>query len=110
MARRSLLSCLCVVAALTALTACSPSNTDSPAKLITNTPPDISKAASERDEAVNKVDVATWDRLTAPDFTLVDETGRFMNRADRLAEFKVSKPADSPNPCQQEQFKVYGNV
>jgi hypothetical protein len=29
----------------------------------------------ERDQAVAKADAATWDRLTADDFTLVDETG-----------------------------------
>jgi hypothetical protein len=110
MAGRNLFSSLCVAAALAALTACSASSTDSAVQPGTNAPPDLVKAAHERDEAVEKVDVATWDRLTTPDFTLVDDTGRFMNRADRLAEFKASKPADSPNPCQQEQFAVYGNV
>src|SRR5689334_4183836 len=110
MARRSLLSSFCVLATLMALNACSASSTDSAAQPGTSAPADLVKAAHERDEAVDKVDTATWDRLTTPDFTLVDDTGRFMSRADRFEEFKASKPVDSPNPCQEEQFKVYGNV
>jgi hypothetical protein len=99
---------LCVTVALMALTACNPSNTRTAAQ--TNAPTDLVKAAHDRDEAVDKADSATWDRLTTPDFTLVDDSGRFMSKAERIAEIKASKPAASTNPCQQEQFQVYGSV
>ena len=95
---------LCVAVALMALTACNPLNTGTAAQ--STAPPDLAKAAHDRDEAVDKADSATWDRLTTPDFTLVDDSGRFMSKVERIAEIKASKPAVSPNPCQQEQFQV----
>ena len=110
MTGRRLFPNFCVALALTALTACSASNIGTAAQPSTNAPPELLKAAHDRDEAVDKADIATWDRLTTPDFTLVDDSGRFMSRADRVAEIKASQPAPSPNPCQQEQFQFYGNL
>jgi hypothetical protein len=72
-------------------------------------PADLAKAAHDRDQAVDKADSATWDRLTADDFTVVNESGRLLTRAERLAEIRKSKPS-APAPCLQEQFKVYGDT
>ena len=46
----------------------------------------------ERDQVSPKADAATWDNLTADDFTLVDETGTFMTKAQRLAQLKAQTP------------------
>ncbi len=73
-------------------------------------PADLLKAARERDQAVDKADAVVWDRLTADDFTVVNETGRLLTKADRIAELKKSKPDAVLSPCQQEQIKVYGDT
>ena len=54
-------------------------------------------------------DAAAWDRLTADDFTLVDDTGAFMTKAQRLAQFKTQKPTAYVAP-QRVQVKKYGDV
>ncbi len=109
-----LLFSLCAVAVLmlsVTIGGCSPASPDATATGSgAPAPAELVKAAHDRDEAVDKADTATWDRLTTPDFTVVDDSGRSMSRAERIAEIKGTKPAASPNPCQQEQFKVYGNA
>jgi hypothetical protein len=78
--------------------------------LVAQAPADLMKAARERDQAVDKADSAIWDRLTADDFTLVNETGRLLTKAERITELKKSKPDAGLSPCQQEQIKVYGDT
>ena len=73
-------------------------------------PADLQQTMRERDRAVNQADAATWDRLTSDEFTLVDENGKFMTKAQRLAELRQQKPEASPAPQQQVQVKVYGNA
>ena len=73
-------------------------------------PADLQQTMRERDRAVTQADAATWDRLTADEFTLVDEHGKFMTKAQRLAELKQQKPEASPAPQQQVQVKLYGNM
>jgi hypothetical protein len=63
----------------------------------------------ERDHAVSNVDVAAWDRLTADDFTLVDNTGAFMTKAQRIAQLKTEKPTAYAAP-QRVQIKRYGDA
>ena len=72
-------------------------------------PADLQKTMDERDRAVTNIDVASWDRLTADDFTLVDDTGAFMTKAQRLAQFKTQKPTPYVAP-QRVQVKKYGDV
>jgi uncharacterized protein DUF4440 len=72
-------------------------------------PADLQKAMAERDQAITKADASTWDRLTADDFTLVDQTGSFMNKTQRLAQLKTQKPAPAPAP-QRVQIKGYGDA
>ena len=78
-------------------------------RLFAQVPADLQKTMEERDQAVAKVDAATWDRLTADDFTLVDETGAFMTKAQRLAQIKTQKPAPSTTP-QRLTVKRYGDA
>ena len=73
-------------------------------------PADLQQTMRERDRAVTQADAATWDRLTADEFTLVDEKGKFMTKAQRLAELRQQKPEASPAPQQQVQIKLYGNM
>ena len=76
--------------------------------VLAQVPADLQKTMDERDQAVAKIDAVTWDRLTADDFTLVDETGAFMTKAQRLAQFKTQKPSPFTAP-QRVQVKRYGD-
>lgn len=78
-------------------------------RAIAQVPPDLQKTMEERDQAVAKADAATWDRLTTDDFTLVDKTGAFMTKAQRLAQLKTQKPAAATAP-QRVQIKRYGDT
>jgi len=69
-------------------------------------PPQLQEAMRLRTQAVGKADAATWDRLTAPDFTVVLADGRMMDKAERLALLKTQKPVRR-KPPQQEQIKHY---
>lgn len=77
--------------------------------VVAQVPADLQKTMEERDQAVAKLDAATWDRLTADDFTLVDETGTFMTKVQRLAQIKTQKPTP-PTARQQVQVKAYGDA
>ena len=79
------------------------------AHVLAQAPADLQKTMQERDQAVDKADAATWDRLTADDFTLVDEAGTFMTKAQRLAQIKTQKPTPSTAP-QRVQVKRYGDT
>jgi hypothetical protein len=76
---------------------------------VAQVPADLQKTMDERDHAVANIDAAAWDRLTADDFTLVDDTGAFMNKAQRLAQFKMQKPTPYAAP-QRVQIKKYGDA
>jgi hypothetical protein len=72
-------------------------------------PADLAQAMRERDQAIDKADAATWDRLTGDDFTVVMETGRLMTKAERLAEIRKAKPTGL-QPCQRERMQVYDDT
>ena len=72
-------------------------------------PADLQKTMDERDHAISNVDVATWDRLTADDFTLVDDTGAYMTKPQRIAQLKTEKPTPYTAP-QRVQIKRYGDA
>ena len=80
-----------------------------PVQLIAQMPPDLAKAVRERDQAVYKPDAATWDRLTTDDFTVVQENGRLLTKAERLAEIRKHRPMPATG-CEKELVKVYGNT
>ena len=62
-----------------------------------------------RDLAVAKADVATWDRLTTEDFTVVTPDGTMLTKAERLAQLKQQKP-DTLRPVLQERVTRYGDT
>ena len=78
--------------------------------LYAQVPADLQQVMRERDRSVTQADAATWDRLTADEFTLVTEDGKLMTKAQRLAELRQQKPEASPAPQQQVQVKLYGNT
>ena len=78
-------------------------------RLLAQAPPDLRKAMQERDQAVDKADAAAWDRLTADEFTLVNETGAFMTKAQRLAQLKTEKPSAAA-VHEKEQVTGKGDV
>ena len=77
--------------------------------LLAQAPADLRKAMQERDRAVDGADAVAWDRLTADEFTLVDETGAFMTKAQRLAQLKSAKP-EKAAPHEREQVTGQGDV
>lgn len=72
-------------------------------------PADLTQAIKARDQAVGKVDVPAWERLTATGFTVVDDNGHRFTRAERLTDFKKTKPAGSPGVCGQERTAMFAN-
>ena len=80
-----------------------------PSSIAAQVPAELQEAMRARDQAVAKADAATWDRLTAEDFTVVLEDGTLMAKAERLAQLKTQK-ATTPTPLQQVQIKHYGDV
>jgi hypothetical protein len=80
-----------------------------PSVLAAQVPPELRDAMRARDEAVAKADPSTWDRLTAPSFTVVVEDGRMMTKAERLAELKKQKPESFVAPT-QEQVNRFGDT
>ena len=80
-----------------------------PGAVAAQVPAELQEAMRARDQAVAKADAATWDRLTADDFTVVLADGTLMTKAERLAQFKTQQ-ATTPVPPQHEQIKQYGEV
>ena len=76
---------------------------------VAQVPADLQKAMQDRDNAVNKIDAAAWDRLTSDGFTLVDETGTFFTKAERLAQLKTQKPT-AATPLERVQIKRVGDI
>lgn len=80
--------------------------------VVAQAPPDLANAVRERDQAVFKPDAATWDRLTTDEFTVVQENGHLLTKAERLAEIRTHRPLPlPPTGCaDKELFTMYGNV
>lgn len=80
-----------------------------PALSASQVPPDLREAMRARHEAVCKIDAATWDRLTADEFTVVVPEGKLLTKAQRLAALKTEKPRSVP-VVQQERIERYGET
>src|SRR5262245_60193724 len=72
-------------------------------------PPELQEAMRARHEAVCKIDAATWDRLTADEFTMVGPNGKLLTKAERLAQLKTEKPRPVP-AVRQERIQRYGDT
>jgi hypothetical protein len=80
-----------------------------PSAGIAQVPSDLQEAMRQRTEAVVNADAATWERLTADDFTVVLANGTFLTKGQRLALLKTEKPRRL-EPPQREQIKHYGET
>jgi uncharacterized protein (TIGR02246 family) len=73
-------------------------------------PRDLQTAMQQRRLATSRADVATWDRLTSNDFTLVTAYGRLMTKAQRLAQLRTEQPDTSTPKFEQETVQVHANA
>ena len=73
------------------------------------TPAVLRAAMGARDSAIAKVDAAAWDGLTASAFTVVQEDGVMMTKAERLTQFKAQKPTPF-EPRTRERVVRYGDA
>ncbi len=64
-----------------------------PAAATAQVPADLRAAMRARDSAVARADAATWDRLTAAGFSVVQENGALMSKAERLSEMRQQTPS-----------------
>jgi hypothetical protein len=81
----------------------------SPNLAIGQAPAELQDAMRQRSQAVVSADAATWDRLTADDFTVVLANGTMLTKEQRLALLKKEKPRRQA-AIQQEQIKHYGDT
>lgn len=72
-------------------------------------PSELRAAMLSRDSAVARADADVWGRLTAETFTVVQEDGSMMTKAERIAQMKT-QTASAPVPHQREQISQYGDV
>ena len=73
------------------------------------TPADLRAAMGARDSAIANADAAGWDRLTANTFTVVQDDGVMMTKAERLTQFKAQKPTGF-EPRTRERVVRYGDT
>jgi hypothetical protein len=66
-------------------------------------PSDLQATMRTRDSAIANIDPATWARLTADGFTVVQADGSMMTKAERLAQFKGQQPS---TPTLQEHLQI----
>lgn len=77
---------------------------------VAQVPSDLENAMRERSKSVWIVDAATWDRLTAPDYTVVVPTGRMQTKAERRAVLKADTALTKAPPQYDETVRVHGST
>ena len=80
-----------------------------PVRAAESIPADLREAIRMRMDALAKVDIAAWDRLTTDDFTTVLEDARLQTKAERMAQLKGETP-QPPAKQLQQRFARYGDV
>lgn len=75
----------------------------------TRVPPDLRKAMDQRIAAVSQADVATWDRLTADNFVLIQPDGTTRTKADRLVQLRAAQPGPA-TVVTNEHVLMLGNT
>ncbi len=68
--------------------------------------PELREVMRARLEAVWKKDAATWDRLTADEFTIVLPDGKLQNKTGRLAALRAEKP-QAAHALRHGQIQAY---
>lgn len=59
-----------------------------PLALAGQVPADLTRAGHLRDRAIQVGDGVAWGQFTASEFTVVDQTGRLLTRADQLVQIR----------------------
>ena len=80
-----------------------------PGVALAQVPKELQDAMLARDKAAAAKDAATWDGLTAEDFSVVLGDGVRRNKAERLAHLKSQQPTPWVPP-EQETIALYGDV
>ena len=62
---------------------------------------------TERLQAERSRDLETFARFTADDFTRIDERGRVMTKAERIAELAATPPSSTPPTVIERALRVY---
>lgn len=72
-------------------------------------PPELLKAMDEWTAAIDKADVAAWERLTTRRWTAVNESGHLVTREERMAQLKTMKPTETPSACASDRVTVFAS-
>lgn len=75
----------------------------------TRVPPDLRRAMDQRIAAVAQADVATWDRLTADNFVLIQPDGTARTKAERLVQLRATQPGPA-TVVTNEHVLMLGNT
>ena len=59
-----------------------------PLALAGQAPADLTRAAQVRDHAIRTGDLVAWGQFTAAEFTVVDQSGRLLTRAEQLVQVR----------------------
>ncbi len=70
----------------------------------------IKKLEMDRVEAVKKADVATLDKLTADDYTLINAFGQEMDKSQTMNAIKSGDIKITSNELSDLKVRVYGNT
>ena len=80
-----------------------------PAVVTAQAPPDLLRAMRSRDSAVALGNAVTWNRLSADDFTVVNQAGVLMTKSERLAQLKTQTPS-ALSAVQRERITRVGQL
>ena len=72
-------------------------------------PADLRAAMKQRADALTRADAATWGRLTADNFVVVNGAGALQTKAERVAQIKAGQP-NGPTSVEHETVEVYGTT
>src|SRR5438477_5249141 len=72
-------------------------------------PADLQTAMKQRADALARADAATWGRLTADNFVVVNGNGIVQTKAERIAQIKAGQP-NGPGTAEHETVQMYGTT
>ena len=71
---------------------------------------ELKKLETDRAAAVVKVDIATLDKQTADDYTLINANGQAMDKKQTLDAIKTGQTKITSNEQSELKVRVYGDV
>jgi uncharacterized protein (TIGR02246 family) len=75
----------------------------------TRVPADLQTAMKQRADALARADAATWGRLTADKFVVVNGSGIVQTKAERIAQLRAGQP-NGPSSAEHETVQMYGTT